>query len=448
MPIPTPYRYRSAYHFTSINNLEAILKTGLLSPNEQKRLGIRHQSIAEKGIQLRRSEMDVSCGPCGKVHDYVPFYFCERSSMLNAVIRKKNIDQQFLIYLSVPITIAERQPCVFASASANTAEPPTFFDDPDELASLKWDLIDSRKWKLSDSEKQLRMAELLVYKRVEVKEWNKIIVWNTSVKEAVAELFDNAKLKAPPIVEDGRFYFNKYPDAPNESLVTGPFFTKQQYEESVKYILDKEQNGEAPYANYRELLRALKTHGLKVLPETAELIGLKSDNLVHEEDAGTHTLSVVRELIASDEFRALDENDQPLVELAAFLHDIGKGPKSRWASNNGKQKVDPDHPIGSVKMLKRILTEEVREIKPRSVRVLCKLVCYHDLLGDIVGKGRDLEQLQEVAEKSRHLDMLIALGLADVKAINHDWHLQCQARAPELRDEVLQKINHTSSEDE
>ena len=75
MPVPPLYAYRQAYHFTSMDNIDGILKHGLLSPNEQRRLGIGHSSIAEQGIQTRRTNMDVPCAPGGKVHDYVPFYF-------------------------------------------------------------------------------------------------------------------------------------------------------------------------------------------------------------------------------------------------------------------------------------------------------------------------------------------------------------------------------------
>ena len=86
--------------------------------------------------------------------------------MLNAVIRKKNVDQQFIIYLAVPVTIFDRLPCVITSASANTVPPPDFYDDPARLATLNWKLINSRKWKLSEEEKKLRMAELLIQSRV------------------------------------------------------------------------------------------------------------------------------------------------------------------------------------------------------------------------------------------------------------------------------------------
>src|SRR6478672_2947833 len=98
MAIPPKYANKLAYHFTHIRNLPGMIRDGLLSPNEQLRLGKTHKSIAIEDIQNRRAKMVVPCGPGGVVHDYVPFYFCTRSSMLLSVVNAKNVDQYNLIY--------------------------------------------------------------------------------------------------------------------------------------------------------------------------------------------------------------------------------------------------------------------------------------------------------------------------------------------------------------
>ena len=41
-----------------------------------------------------------------------------------------------------------------------------------------------------------------------------------------------------------------------------------------------------------------------------------------------------------------------------------------------------------------------------------KLVCYHDLVGDVLGKGRDEQQIVDVVDDEDELDMLFALGKA------------------------------------
>ena len=209
MPIPAEHTSRHAYHFCHLENLENVLKHGLLSCNEQIRLKIKHLSVAEKSIQDRRATMPVTCNPNGVVHDYVPFYFCKRSSMLLSVVQRKNVDQQFLIYFVVPIQLVEQEGVVFTSASANTGIAPEFFYDPSDLSKLDWKLIDSLKWKLTESEKQARMAELLVNKQVPLQAVKEIIVWNDSIGECVARAFKKAGKTPPPIRADGHYYFNK-----------------------------------------------------------------------------------------------------------------------------------------------------------------------------------------------------------------------------------------------
>ena len=445
MTIPSEYKNRSVYHFTHVDNLPEILKHGLLSTNEKKRLDIEHTAIAYTDIQERRACMDVPCGGGGVVHDYVPLYFCKRSSMLLAVVNGKIADQQLIVYFEFPITIMNRYPWVLTDASANTSRPPNFYDSEADLCNLKWKYIDSPKWGMpSDSAKQARQAELLIHRGIDIAAVSKIIVWNESIKDIVLEAFETTKLPPPPVGYDEFHYYVDFYDSGKHSIVTGPFFIKKAYQETIDSLLPN--IGKAPSPRYQYLFFLLK-NGLRVdfgcLLETQELIGLETDNEVHSEDVGKHTLRVVKELLQLPEYQGLEKTDKMLVEVAAYLHDIGKGPKSRWASNGGRQKVDPDHPIKALPMLNRILAEEIETMKPRSAKVICKLVCYHDLVGDIIGKGRRIEELIDVVEDERDLNMLIALGKADMKSIG--W--SNDAGIEVIRKRVIDSLNADSADE-
>jgi hypothetical protein len=439
--IPPKYKGRFIYHFTHLRNLPGIIADGLLSPNEQVRLGKTHKSIAIHDIQKRRAKMAVTSGPKGVVHDYVPFYFCSRSSMLLSVVNAKNVDQYQLIYLVAPLAIIARDDVVFTNASANTGTPPDFFSDPEDLDKLNWPAIESLKWSLpTDEGNQARMAEVLIARQFEVGDLTRIVVWNDHIKKEVIKIFDAAGVKPPEISFEGPpgtyHYFTGFYEGSRASIAAGPGEIKREYQAAMTEILDKEPRKDARFTNMSELLGALRKT-LEAIPETNELIGLESDNEVHEEAVGDHTLSVVRNLKESLRFAALDDDAKRITELAAFLHDIGKGPKSRWVAKGGKQQVDANHPIKSVKMLVRIITEEVRDFTEDEVRVLAKLICYHDLVGDILGKGRHVQQLQEIAESERELDMIIALGMADVQAINARWYYVCCSGITALRERVV-----------
>lgn len=436
------------YHFCHIQNLRSVLEHGLLSCNEQTNRGINHLSIAATKIQKRRSTMEVTCGPGGVVHDYVPFYLCKRSSMLMAVVQAKNVDQQMLVYFAVPIDVLARDDVVFTSASANTVDPPDFYFDPDRLVDLDWTSIDCLKWNMpTEDRKQARMAEVLVHKQVDLDLVDHIIVWNESFGQIVAKAYKDADRQLPPVrhgYDYRKHYYNRYPEAPDESLVTGPFFAKRAFDKGVEVLQGAIGNAPAPAHSCLSELRAALRGDLAATPLTAELVGLESDNPMHPEDAGKHTQQVVANLLSSKEFEALGRTDRLLTEIAAYFHDVGKGPKSRWAQNKGKQKVDPDHPIRAVPMVAEFLKEQVATMKPRSARVILMLVCYHDLVGDIIGTGRDFEarrdenQLYAVIIDQRDVDMLIAIGKADVTAVNPSWWNQSEACA--LRERAVKAL--------
>ncbi len=423
MPIPAQHAFREAYHFVHLDNLEGIIQHGLLSNAEQARRGIAHHSIAIPQIQETRATMPVTCGPGGVVHDYVPFYFCKRTPMLLSVVNARNVDQQFLIYLAVPISTIEAANAVFTDASANrAASPPTFHSNPDALDQLTWDEIDSLKWNCATEElKHRKMAELLLHNNVPWSQVSRLIVWNEGIASHIRDVCKQAGVECPRIDFDSRHYYTKYPSAPDHSLVTGPYWTKRKYEETVARVL--EGIGKGSGARFPKLvgLRNALRQSMANLPETAELMGLEADRGMHFEDFGAHTERVANTLRSLPEFAHLNETDQILVEIAAYLHDIGKGPKARWAQTGGKYRDDRDHPVGAMPMVERILTQEVGAMQRRSARVICKLVCYHDLIGDILGKGRREEQLYEIVDDERELDMLIALSKADVSAVRNQW---------------------------
>lgn len=329
MPIPAQFRHVEAYHFVHLDNLESICRHGLLSCNEQQRTGIRHRSIALAGIQHRRAQMAVPVGPGGVVHDYVPFYFCKRSPMLLHVLNARNVDQQMLVYLCVSLTILEQQRCLFTNSSANRNDPPTFYDNPDRLAELNWQEINSLKWSsASETLKQQKMAELLVHQRIDFANVSRLIVWDDSFAKEARLILDNCGVPHPEIDFDSKHYFTRYPSAPDESLVTGPFFTKRRYEKTVGRVL--EGIGQALTPRFPSLfaLRDALRSDLGAVSETAELMGLFTDNPMHPQDLGMHTRQVAERLLQLAEFQALGSTDQLITELAAYFHDVGKGPKA------------------------------------------------------------------------------------------------------------------------
>ncbi|MCY1461656.1 hypothetical protein D9M71_793340 [compost metagenome] len=91
-------------------------------------------------------------------------------------------------------------------------------------------------------------------------------------------------------------------------------------------------------------------------------------------------------------------------------------------------------------MLKRILTEDIGGLDRETVRKIVLLVTYDDLIGDIVAKGRDEKQLFNVIESENDLNMLVALGKADMVSINWQWPAIHHAKIELLKDSAIKSL--------
>jgi hypothetical protein len=445
VPIPSDHAQRYLYHFTHIDNLPNLLKRGFLANNHKDFPKSSHRSVAAASIQARRAEMAVTCEPGGRVHDYVPLYFGCVSPMLLSVINAKNVDQMDILYFEFPISLLNGDNAVFTDASANTVAPPRFFNNPSDLIKLNWTEIDSKKWSsASEKLRHERMAEALVRDNLPITAASRCVVWNDDVKSKVEQIA--GKNPFPPIdfESPGRYHwFTNFAEGGKSSLVAGPRQIARTYHQTCKDI-DRERgqhHATAKFKNKAALLNSLRAN-FGCLPQTAELVDLKSANSMHKYTVDVHTKMVVANLLSLDEFKNLDSKARDLVEIAAYLHDIGKGPKSRWANNGGIQKVDPNHPVGAMPMMADIFTRQVGKISEGSGNTITKLVCYHDLVGDVLGRGRDRQQVVDVADNVRELEMLFAIGKADATALSETWWNE--KAAEELHDWCVERLDESS----
>lgn len=447
MEIPKEYRGKYFYHFTHIDNIESIVNNGILSTNEKKNNGIEHENLANENIQERRSRKDVPCKPYGKIHDYVPFYFTAPNPMLISVLNRKNIDQPLVVYIAIPIEKLLEDNVMFTDRAANTELLPNFYKDPINLKELKWDLIDNTKWTEKNKEDlNSRMAEVLVYKKVPIDWIESYIVYNDICKDKIKEIYKENGLEEPKIsygyfgFNERNFYFTKFfiKEKKYETLVTGPVFLKNSYKYAIEKIINKRQEIESDRAVFLDIDDALVKieKDFCVINELEGIYQLETRNCEHNNNVSDHTIQVVNNLENNKYYNQLCEHDKAIVKLAAYLHDIGKGPKSKW--KDGIQPAYADHPADSIPMIKRILIEDFKEISNDEIKKICLLVFYHDLIGDIIKKGRSKEELLNLEVDENELNMLIALTIADVSAINSWWTYELEAALPQFKEEILE----------
>ncbi|MGP1472301.1 MAG: type II toxin-antitoxin system toxin DNA ADP-ribosyl transferase DarT [Prevotella intermedia] len=443
MAIANNYKNKYIFHFTDIRNLDSIIKNGLLCTNIKNKNGITHRNIANTNIQNRRATMKVPVGPKGKVHDYVPFYFSSINSMLLKKLNEKNVDQPLIIYLCVKIDRLDKDDAVFTDASANTNVPPTFYDDVKDLNKLNWELIDSKKWSVpTDEGKHKKMAEALIYNRVGIEEVDAIVVYNDCAKKKVEKIFKNNGIEAPNIlfdfeIKEYRFYYTKFffNDRNDETLVYGPFLLLKEFQKLISNIKSARKEKTYSYKSIKELVNALDKD-FSVLPELKEVMGLQQNYEPHNDTVDAHTKKVAHEMRCLDYYKNASDERKNVLLLAAYLHDMGKGPKSKW-SNKPMCRPYLDHPADAIPMLKRILVEEIENLSDEEIRQICMLVVYHDIIGDCIKKGREKQQVIEVIKNEDDLDMLFAISCADVKAIYDPWGLELIKEKKSFKEEIM-----------
>ena len=432
---------RFAYHFTLFDNLESIIDSGILSTNEKNRLGISHENVAEEGIQGRRSSMPIPCSNGKVVHDYVPFYFSKKTSMQLGVINKKNIDQPFIIYFAIPIEAIESiGGVVFSDASANTEIPPIFYNSTNitSLESLNWEAIDYRKWGCPSEEfRHQKMAELLVPTAVGLSNIAHLVVWNEWIKEEVEKIFKAKNKPLPKIVFGEEHYYINFYDRGKQSIITGPKFLKHYVNETITEICNNFKNT-AKFPNINSALLSI-ANNFSSINELKDIDGLKASYGPHSDDVGNHCRKVASFVKTTKEYALLSEENKNIVLLSAYLHDIGKGPKSRWGEK-GMVRADNDHAVKSLPMLKRILTEDIGNLKYEVVKKIVKLVTYDDLIGDIVAKGRNEQQLFDIVESEEDINMITALGKSDMNSINPLWVFMNENKIEALKVKAIENL--------
>jgi hypothetical protein len=197
MPAPSP---TPIYRIIHIDNLDICLqRRGLYAPNFTPNDGLVYQTIHNTDIQRQRQAFCLNCGPCGTIHDYVPFYFGLLSPMLFQLktgwVAGYNGGQEPIIYLVSTAQAVHRAGTGFVFSDGHgIARFTDWYNDLANLSQVDWDMVYQRYWRdtVDDMDRQRRkQAEFLIHRFCD---WNLICeigVNNDRVKQR-AEAIMNA----------------------------------------------------------------------------------------------------------------------------------------------------------------------------------------------------------------------------------------------------------------
>ena len=191
------------YHFTDVVNLPVILAAGELRCHQMATTAV---DVGDTSIKSRRTLIDVTCGPGGKVCDYVPFYYAPRSPMLSSIqfgnVPGVSPDQRRLVYLvsSTEAAYGADLACVFTDGNAATAFT-NFYDDAAKLPQVvDWPLMRATYWFNTPEDpdrRRRRMAEFLVHRALPLELVAEIGVYDEAGESHVAGLLSVAGSTLP-----------------------------------------------------------------------------------------------------------------------------------------------------------------------------------------------------------------------------------------------------------
>lgn len=160
------------YRMIHIDNLDVLLRRQALhAPNQTPNDGLKYRTIHDADVQTKRRNSPVSVGPCGTIHDYVPFYFGRRSPMLLR-LHTDRVDgytegQGPLIYLvsSIQAVVDAGAKFIFSDGHG-LAKYTKWFESTEDLDKVDWTAVHARQWNdtVQDMDRQRRkQAEFLVH---------------------------------------------------------------------------------------------------------------------------------------------------------------------------------------------------------------------------------------------------------------------------------------------
>jgi hypothetical protein len=210
-PVPTPI-----YRIIHIDNLFILLERGgLHAPEWEPDDGQSLKPIHNTDIQKARHQKQISCGPGGCLHDYVPFYFGARSPMLYQLhtgwVSGYLEGQKPIIYLVSTVQKVQISGCRFVFTDGHGIHRFTLCkENPVDLDKLDWEAINARQWidTRDDPDRQRKkQAEFLIHRFCPWHLIREIGVIDTEMKDRVEEILSRYPANIIPVkVRRGWYY--------------------------------------------------------------------------------------------------------------------------------------------------------------------------------------------------------------------------------------------------
>jgi hypothetical protein len=169
------YNIQYVFHMTHIRNLKSILENGLLPHGNN----FQKKDISDNNVNNRRSKKEPIFNK--EIHSYVPFYFNPK----NAMLYKRKEMQSDIVIIVMRKEIFLKSNIIISDGNASCYQT-KFYNSLNDLSHLNWNCLKDNSWNNHIDGKRVRMAELLVPQKVQLKYISAILINND---------FDTSKIK-------------------------------------------------------------------------------------------------------------------------------------------------------------------------------------------------------------------------------------------------------------
>ena len=157
------------YYFSNLDNIDSIVKSGILPKNYIIKENIPSESFANLKVQKLRknTQCQISNKEIKYIHDLVPLYLNPKTPTL---FSRRNIQDDIFFCLINSKNLLSDIDVNFAFTDGNATNLSTkFYYNLSNLNNLNWDIIKGEWWNDKTDGKRIRNAEFLIYPKIKVK---------------------------------------------------------------------------------------------------------------------------------------------------------------------------------------------------------------------------------------------------------------------------------------
>lgn len=174
------------FYVTDLENVESILKNGILSHNNAHNKGLVSVDISNNNVNDKRNRLEPSLG--GNIHDFAPLFINHRNATFYYWC--KNRDKNNLILFSVNPHILLIDDVFFSDGNA-AVKTTRFYRDISDFNCLNWEIIHSDYWTNYQDGKRIKCSEVLIKDKIPLYYIDNIYVYSEETLKKIMQFFPN-----------------------------------------------------------------------------------------------------------------------------------------------------------------------------------------------------------------------------------------------------------------